>query len=375
MQESEKSAGLDRNLCQWLYREQLYDSLFDPIKLQNKKLSSKVYANILSKLECFVDELLSNDEIPFVPSLDRIGKKDYLANSLAHQYFIFIPDFIDVINILSTDYYYSERINVFTDYCHSMGLLNISFEWKNIWVDAKKTDPRFSGISAADIFNNLVQKIRNEWKIKNLQSKVNARKKDASKRYVEYCKYVNSLFNNCARQVVLRIDLYYKKEYTNSVSVFDITNDLNHLFENKRCNSIFDYMNGYIAKLEYGIDKGLHYHIIFFFDGSERNNYSHIHLAEEIGEYWINTITKGRGDYWNVNNNAAYYDKLGKRGIGVINWHETNLIENLKYVVGYFCKVDQFIRPKLGSKVRLLRRGNFPKVTKVKRGRPRKIKE
>ena len=68
-------------------------------------------------------------------------------------------------------------------------------------------------------------------------------------------------------------------------------------------------------------------------------------------------------------------DSLGKRGIGVINCDDTNLMKNLKYIVQYFCKLEQFIRPKFSSKVRLLRRGNFPKVQKVKRGRPRKVKE
>jgi hypothetical protein len=256
-----------------------------------------------------------------------------------------------------------------------MGLLDIDLEWNNIWYDPKKTDPRFDGISAADILNKLVEKIRIEWKTNNIQAKVNARKKDANNRYNEYCKYIDNLFKNCARQVVLRIDLYYKKQYANNITIADITNDLNHLFENKRCNSIFDCMNGYIAKLEFGVDKGLHYHVLFFFDGSERNIYSHIHFAEEIGKYWVDTITKGRGDYWNVNDNAARYDSLGKRGIGVINWDDTNLMKNLKYIVQYFCKLEQFIRPKFSSKVRLLRRGNFPKVQKVKRGRPRKIKE
>lgn len=375
MIDNKKSNSLDRNLCQWLYSERLQDSLFDPIELQTKKISSKSYANTLASLECFVDELLSNDEIPFVASIGGIGRKDYLANSLAHQYFIRIPSFIDAINMLSTNYYYSERINVFIDCCQSIGLLKISLEWKNIWSDPKKNDARFGGISAADIFNNLVQKIRDEWKIKNLQTKVNARKKDANSRCIEYCNYVDALFDNCGRLVVLRIDLYYKKEYSNDINVSDITNDLNHLFENKRCNSIFDFMKGYIAKLEFGIDKGIHYHVLFFFDGSERNNHRHIHLAEEIGEYWVDIITKGRGDYWNVNDKAIRYDELGKRGIGVINWNETNLIKNLKYIVEYFCKVDQFIRPKFGSKVRLLRRGNFPKVPKVKRGRPRKDME
>jgi hypothetical protein len=95
-----------------------------------------------------------------------------------------------------------------------------------------------------------------------------------------------------------------------------------------------------------------------------------------MGEYWINTITEGRGDYWNVNKNADHYDKLGRRGIGVINWNDTELRNNLEeFVIGYLCKVDQFIRPKWGQKVRLFRRGLFPKKRINNRGRPRKALE
>jgi len=85
-------------------------------------------------------------------------------------------------------------------------------------------------------------------------------------------------------------------------------------------------------------------------------------LAEEIGDYWIETITKSRGDYSNAN--TDHNNKLGKLGVGIINRNEADLIENLKFVIKYFCKIDQFIRPKVDPKVRLLRRGNLPKKTK-----------
>ena len=107
-----------------------------------------------------------------------------------------------------------------------------------------------------------------------------------------------------ARLVLVRVDLFYEKQYGDSIDVFDMTNDLDRLFGNARHNSLFAFMKGYIVKLEYGVDKGIHAHALLFFDGSKRNNSSHIQLAKEIGEYWINMITKGRGAYWNVNANA-----------------------------------------------------------------------
>ncbi len=375
MHENEMNSGLDWHLCKAIYTGELCDSLFDLKKSRNTKSYSILYALQFSKLERFVDELVSNDDTPFVLYLGNSGSKEYATTSLASKYFGLLPDFIDIVNMLSPRYYYSERVNAFTKCCHSMGLLSEPIKWsKNIYVNPKIIYPRLNGASAAEIFNTLVKNIRSEWKINKFQSKVNARERDARQRHNEYCQYVDSLFEDCARLVVLRVDFFYKKQHSNDINVSDITKDLNHLLENKRCNSIFQSMKGHIAKLEHGIEKGVHWHVIFFFDGSKRNGYSHIHLAEKIGDYWVKVITKGLGDYWNVNHKANHYSNLGRRGIGVINWNDTDLRRNLNYyVVGYLCKVSQFIRPKFGPKVRLLRRGNFPKIPDKKSGRPRNI--
>ena len=377
MRKNENNDRLDRAFCKEIYCHRLYNPSFDPSKSRNLEFLPKTYKYFLSRLECFVNELLSNDEIPFLPYLGTDGEKWYTPASLAIKYFVSMPDFIDVVNRLSPKYAYSEPINAFITCCHAMGLLSERLEWRHISNDSKKTDPRFGDVTAAEIFNTLVQAIRSEWKIKNLQAKVNARKQDVADQKAEYCKYADSLFCDRARLVLVRIDLFYEKQYGDSIDVFDMTKDLYRLFNNNaRRNSLFAFMIGYIVKLEYGVDKGIHAHVLLFFDGSKRNNSSHIHLAEEIGNYWKNIITKGRGAYWNVNAKAGRYDKLGRLGIGVINWYDTDLRRNLTdFVVSYLCKEDQYFRSKWGPKVKLLRKGDFPEIPVNRRGAPRKSVE
>ena len=100
------------------------------------------------------------------------------------------------------------------------------------------------------------------------------------------------------------------------------------------------------------------------------------YFAKEMGKYWEDFVTEGRGNYWNVNANADHYEKMGRGAIGVISWNDTDKIENLKkYVVGYLCKMDQYFSPKWGHKLRLFRRGDFPDIPDIKRGRPRKASE
>jgi len=354
--------------------QRLYDSAYDPIPLQSATFNSKYDMSDLDKVECFVNDVLLTNELPIRTYPGAETGKWHTPTSLEIEYFRSFPDFIEVVKRLPSQYEYSEQVNAMIDCCQAMGLLSEHFDWKKNWnADPEKTYPCFEWLSGTDIFNTLVDTLRWDWKINNRQAKANARIKENIDRHAEYCDYVDSLFNARARQMVERLDLFYQKQHANSINVFDMTNDFDRLLNNARRNSLFDFMTGYIAKLEFGVEKGLHWHVILFFDGSEKKGYSHINLAKEIGEYWVTVITKGRGDYRNINNNADHYDKLGRLGIGVINWHNTELRSNLKkYVVGYMFKGAQYFRPKWGSNVRLFRRGDFPEISDIRLGRPRK---
>lgn len=113
-----------RDLCRYIYNKRINDSIFDPTKLKKLKLSSKFFSWKLGMLECFVDDLLLNIDTPFARSYGTNGRSKYTPTSLAAKYFPCIPDFINVVNILSPRYEYSERVNVFIACCHSMGLLS-----------------------------------------------------------------------------------------------------------------------------------------------------------------------------------------------------------------------------------------------------------
>ncbi len=353
-------------------------SLFDPnklLKLKNKRRAhfadDNYYEQNLSLLEQFVDALLDHNDAPFVLDSQDRYKNHYEPASPIAVHYSSVPEFIRMVGALSDRYEYSEHIKVFITCARCLGLLDTELEWHNEYLDANKTDPRFDGKPAAILFNDLVGAIRNTWKTKNIQAKVNTRRYEANGRLKDYCQYVNELFNKYARLVVVRIDLFYQKHLIGNKSAADISKDLDHLIENKRCNSLFDDMAGYIAKLEYGNEKGLHWHILFFFDGSKRCNTSHCHLAESIGEYWKNTVTQGQGDYWNSNAQSDDYQRKGKLGIGTINYNDVFLRGNLNYIVSYLCKMDQYFRPKFAPKVRLFRRGNYPKMPAQRLGRPR----
>ena len=323
----------------------------------DKRLRPPLSGWVLARLEEFVFQVLSDDDPPFIKFYEQ-GRLSYKPSALVEDYFDHIHDFIEVTRLLSARYQYSERINVFV----------LAYQTLQQRLATEPLNP----LDATEQFDFLVRSIRQHWKTQNFQAKLNARTHEAKRRYREYCLYIDRLFDKYARLVVLRLDLFYQKTDRQEINVTTLSKDFNHLLDNQRCNGLFDAMTGYIAKLEYGIDKGLHYHLILFFDGSKRNGSSHIHLAKKIGDYWVDVITEGRGAYWNCNKQIKLYEKQGRRGIGVIHYHETQLIKNLKSVINYLCKTTQYIKPIFGSKVRLLRRGLLPKSTDKKLGKPRK---
>jgi hypothetical protein len=374
MNENNKFNGLNKELFR-LYCIEHSDSLLESTKFQNKVLTSKDYAKRLASIEGFVNDLLSNKETPFVSTINKAGQNFYRPGTLANRYIRSMPVFIKIVTLLSPKYEYSERLNVFVNACNVLGLLhsNERLDWQPIRFDPKYTSLHYYNASVAEIFNELVKYIRNEWKVKKLQLKFNDRETAAESLYEEYCLYVDALFRKRARLLVLRFDLGYKNPDANNIDIEDMQKDLFHLLRNMRHNRLFAFKMGHILKLEYGFGKGIHCHVVIFLDGTKRNNSSHVYFAEEMGKYWVDFVTKGRGNYWNVNATADHYDKLGRLGIGPINWNEWVKRDNLnEYVIGYLCKMDQYFRPKWGPKVKLIRRGDYPDIFAIPLGRPRK---
>ena len=153
------------------------DSLLESTKFQNKVLTSKDYAKRLANIESFVNDLLSNKETPFVSTINKAGQNFYRPGTLANRYIRSMPVFIKIVTLLSPKYEYSERLNVFVNACNAMGLLhsNERLDWQPIRFDPKYTSLHYYNASVAEIFNELVKYICNEWKVKKLQRKFNDR--------------------------------------------------------------------------------------------------------------------------------------------------------------------------------------------------------
>lgn len=180
--------------------------------------------------------------------------------------------------------------------------------------------------------------------------------------------YVDQLLEKHSKVQVIRLDLGYKKEVARTASLDDINKDLTHLLNNRRAKpSVFGNMIGYIAKREYTEEKGPHIHSLLFFDGQKINKDAY--KGDQIGEYWENQITNGKGIFHNCNREK---NKYAECALGMIDHTDKAKRTVLKEkVIPYLCKDEQSIEQiKTPGNKRSFTRGISPRK-KSNAGRPR----
>lgn len=347
-------------------------SLFRESKRRAPHLADNFYANQLTLLQSFVMEALADDAIPFVQKMYR-GKSQvrderptFDATPLAHRYFNATTDFIDLVQLLSAQFEFSEQVKAFKVSCEVIDLLDQpAFKFPNIHF-AGETLPELAGRSAAEIFNTLVAKIRSHCRTKKFSDKIRNRQRNAEERYFTYCNYVDTLFSKTASLAIFRINLHCgdSNGLASHLLAQRAAKALDHLFANQRSNALFAHHKGYIAKLEFGRQEGAYWHVIFFFDASQRKGISS--LPAQIGEYWKDVITEERGWYQPLS--EKYLGKNHEATINVVDAHEASKRQGILDYLAVICKSSQFLKYKLHNRTRTLRKGHVRASTGRKKG-------
>lgn len=155
--------------------------------------------------------------------------------------------------------------------------------------------------------------------------------------------YVMQLLHRYRRLLVLRVDFSYQAEHSASVSEVQARADLRRLFANRRCNAgLLPDMVGYVCRMEWAFDTKYHFHVMFFLDGDLRRKDAHI--AQQIGRYWVDVITKGKGRFYNCNLSKSQYDKCGIGMINLKNGEEVDAL--LNNALPYLFKKDELLAAK-----------------------------
>lgn len=322
-------------------------------------------SDYLDKLEFFVIDVIKIKQMDMLFELKRTD--DHVPKWLRAG-FIRMHGFLHAVCQLPRRYRYTNCINLFIETCEELNLICDDVgatRLAKVDFNTELEDHWTAYVELLDILYRKGNSTEFKGKLTNTFRLINYREK-------VYKGFVQALFNAHSRVVVIRIDLEYQKAIARTVSLSEALDDLDHFVANMRSNAMFNHMLGYIFKVEYGVDRGIHIHSILFFNGAKRNGANHIGHARQIGEYWQNKITLGRGTYWNVNARIEQYRQKGICGIGLIHWHECDLQANLlDMVIHYVCKEQQMIRSDAEPHRKIIRKQHLPKTNEVRRGRPR----
>lgn len=225
----------------------------------------------------------------------------------------------------------------------------------------KKTQGQF--------FNQLINEIFVIASQRAFKRKLYRRKEAIKRGYASGRSYLDALYERYARLLVLRVDFGFRTgdpRLPHIVELLEAQNYLVRFLNNKRGKKLYANLTGYLWRLEYGKEKGYHFHLFFFFDGSKAHKDEH--LASEIGADWIR-VTDGKGIYHNCNAHKQRYKRLG---IGMISHDDEEKRRNLLEVLAYMHKEDQTLREKHADKTHGWGRGAMPRPRSNLSGRPRR---
>lgn len=253
----------------------------------------------------------------------------------------------------------------------------------------------FDEIEKSNSYKDILNSLQIKLNTSNFKREITNRKKRISDNKTSLLKYIKSLFEYRSRLLVIRIDLSYAQDKmekglgsktgfftlanNEKIDLFDGLKNRSKLLlwadeTQKHRKELIKQLNkqykkdlvGYVWKLEYGADKGFHYHTIFFLDGSIYRQ--DINIARSIGETWKN-LTNNTGIYWNLNAEKDRFEKNQRVATGMIKHNDKTLRENLNRMATYLVKSDYFIKTVLNQKSHTYDRGQIPRKNKV--GRPR----
>lgn len=290
------------------------------------------------------------------------GTKTIRELYLGKKYYRSINDWIERYSSL---YRYSARVEVFYDACKAMELIGE----RNFYFDEPGEIARADGARYMDAFNMLIEEISMRCQSREFKERERLRLFNTKRNEENVLATEEAMFEAKGRWLVLSLTLRYKPEYRRWITPKIVQEHRERFFAARQFNKLMAGIGNYVWAIEQGEDTGLHLHVILFYSGDHNHDEF---IAKQIGEYWVNVVTEGKGDYWNSNQAwlKKRYEKLGHGiGVGQIDWNDTKKREALRENLVYLAKAEQYLMCWSVERIRTFDMGQIPK--KAKAGRPR----
>lgn len=247
--------------------------------------------------------------------------------------------------------------------------------WEEVWHEAIRLAEMVRRPESLDALNAWFDKLRARLREERFLKDVRNQRRVARKNADGLRNHINALFRADGRLCVIRLDVGYRHEPEFDIDQWVPPSDriFKHDFTRLKrfIKKKVPHLRSVVWKIEFGAVKGHHGHLMLICDGHEVRE--GITWAKVVGEKW-EQITGGAGAYWNCMKHQALFEKMGRRGIGLINYDDAARREDLMRVAMYLAKADSYVRmvsPDIG---RTFGKSIIKPATK-KMGRPRKYPE
>lgn len=368
------------------HKYQLYD-----IKGNQYVLSSHL-ENIDSCMS-FMNEILTGKDLYYRTTIKSNGQRQTKVSSLGEH----LPHLHLYTYLYRPHYTYHPALMFFFEEYRKHEIRHCSGYGARDVIDSKG--------AITDIFDHFVSILRIRAVETKLKKKISDWESKTKKNKARTRELEDKLFSRHARLTVIRLDLDYRSasftteeidqfQYKESVdkgkaierywngadlshqelyecrvAFEEVQRDRQRLFANMKGKpSLFEHLLGYVWRIECSPKAGYHLHVALFFNGAKVEH--HEWLAQQIGQYWEECITQGRGRFHNCNRD---WDKKSPHyGLGVINHYDQDKRANLRdKVLSYLCKGRQYVQVLPYAGCNLFGSGFAHRDHAKGRGRPR----
>lgn len=318
----------------------------------------------LFEIEKFV-QFVENGRGGFVEEVTRYSRMKKIRELfLGKRYYRHVNDWLERYSDVPR---YSARVEVFYDVCRGLGLIAerpFAFGQPE---DAARSD----GIRYMDVFNLVIEQIRVRCQSREFKERERLRLFNSKRNVGNVLALEEAMFSQetgKSRWLVLSLTLRYKPRFRRWITPEIVQRHRGRFFRARRFNKLMSGIKNYAWAIEQGEDTGLHLHVILFYSADHNRDEF---IAEQIGDYWVNVLTEGKGDYWNSNADWLKKGYERKRGVGVgqINWNDAKKRKALRENLVYLAKAEQYLMLKDAESIHTFGLGQPPK--KEKAGRPR----
>jgi len=320
----------------------------------------------LFEIDSFVKDIGDSWEGGFIDEINHYAQVETIrALYLGEQYYRRINDWL---GRHSGIHRYSTRVEAFYDVCKEQGLIGES----TVWFGEPGVISNANGTRYMDVFNVLIDTIRNRCKTREFKERERLRLANAERNMRNVLAMDEAMFSveaGRSRWLLLSLTLRYKSEFRDSITPEMIQQHRERFFKARRFNKLMSGIRNFVWAIEEGENTGLHLHVILFY--SADHNHDEF-IAQQLGEYWVEVVTEGKGDYWNSNAGRLkkIYETRGHGvGVGQINWNDVGKRDALRKNLVYLAKAAQYLMIKGAENMHTFDMGQLPK--KVKAGRPR----